>query len=135
VDLEGQAWAIEGKGAGQPQQADGVCVLRFARPHLYHWDNAPVHTAAMVSNWFDAHSVQRLEHPPYSPDLALADFFLFRKVKEELGGQSLDQETIKNAWEGVTRSLSVVNFAAAFRSGLEQCKKCVRLGGEFVEKS
>jgi histone-lysine N-methyltransferase SETMAR len=89
----------------------------------------------MVSNWFDAHSLQRLEHPPYSPDLAPADFFLVRKVKEGLDGQSLDQETIKNAWEGVTRSLSVVNFTAAFRSWLERCKKCVRLGGEFVEKS
>jgi hypothetical protein len=26
-------------------------------------------------------------------------------------------------------------FAAAFRNLLERCKKCVRLGGEFVEKS
>jgi histone-lysine N-methyltransferase SETMAR len=98
-------------------------------------DNMPVDTAAVVSDWFDAHSAQRLEHPPYSPDLAPADFFLFRKVKEGLGGQNLDQDTIKNAWEGVTRSLSAVDFAAAFRSSLDLCKKCVRLGGEFVEKS
>ncbi len=35
MDLEGQAWAIEGKGAGQPQQADGVHILLFARPHLH----------------------------------------------------------------------------------------------------
>jgi hypothetical protein len=60
---------------------------------------------------------------------------LFRKVKEGLGGQSLDQDTIKNAWEGVTRSITAIDFAAAFRSWLERCKKCVRLGGEFVEKS
>jgi hypothetical protein len=26
--------------------------------------------------------IQLLEHPPYSLDLAPADFFLFRKVKE-----------------------------------------------------
>ncbi len=52
-----------------------------------------------------------------------------------MGGQSLDQDTIKNAWEGVTRSITAVNFAAAFRSWLERCKKCFRLGGEFVEKS
>ncbi len=36
---------------------------------------------------------------------------------------------------GVTRSLSAVNFAAAFRSCLERCKKCVGLSGEFLEKS
>ncbi len=115
--------------------------LRLKRPELlsqqwfFHWDNAPVHTATLVSDWFDAHGVQRLKHPPYSPDLAPADFSLFRKVKEGLGGQSLDQDTIKNAWEGVTRSISAVDFAAAVRSCLERCKKCVSLGGEFVEKS
>jgi hypothetical protein len=56
-------------------------------------------------------------------------------VKEGLGGQSLDQDTIKNAWEGVTWSITAVDFASAFRSWLERCKKCVRLGGEFVGKS
>jgi hypothetical protein len=109
--------------------------LRLKRPELlsqrwfFHWDNVPVHTAAVVSNWFDAHGVQRYEHLPYLPDLAPADF-LFRKVKEGLGGQSLNQDTIKNAWEGVTRTIS----GAAFRSWLERCNKYVRLGGEFVKK-
>jgi hypothetical protein len=49
---------------------------------FFHWDNAPVHTVAVISSWFDGHSVQRLKHPPYLPDLVLADIFLFRKVKE-----------------------------------------------------
>jgi hypothetical protein len=57
---------------------------------------------------------------------------LFRKVLKGLGGQSLDQESIKNAWEGVTRTLTAVDFAAAFRSWLERCKKCVYLSREFV---
>jgi histone-lysine N-methyltransferase SETMAR len=60
--------------------------LRLKRPELlsqrwfFHWDNVPVHTTAVVSDWFDAHGVQQLKHPLYSPDLAPADFFLFRKV-------------------------------------------------------
>ncbi len=51
------------------------------------------------------------------------------------GCQSLDQDSIKNAWEGVARPLIAVAFAAAFRSLVARCKKCVRLGGKFVEKS
>jgi hypothetical protein len=39
--------------------------------------------------------------PTYSPDLAPADFFLFRKMNEELAGLHLTQESLKNAWEGV----------------------------------
>jgi histone-lysine N-methyltransferase SETMAR len=37
-----------------------------------------------------------LEHPPYSPDLALSDFYLFPKLKLLLAGQrfSSNQEVI-----------------------------------------
>jgi hypothetical protein len=58
-----------------------------------------------------------------------------KKPKWGLECQSLDQDNIKNAWEGVARSLIAVAFATAFRSLVERCKKCVRLGGKFVEKS
>jgi histone-lysine N-methyltransferase SETMAR len=41
---------------------------------FFHWDNAPVHTAAVVRDWLAARQVQMIDHPPYSPDLAPADF-------------------------------------------------------------
>jgi methionine salvage enolase-phosphatase E1 len=43
---------------------------------FFDWDNAHVHIDAVVSGWFDAHGVQRLEHAPYSPILAPTDFVL-----------------------------------------------------------
>ncbi len=52
---------------------------------FFDWDNARVHTAAMVSSWFDAHGVQWLKHAPYSPNMAPADFFLLKKAKMEAG--------------------------------------------------
>ncbi len=54
--------------------------MQLKRPEMisqqwfFDWDNAYVHTAAVVSSWFDAHGVQRLVHVPYSPNLAPADF-------------------------------------------------------------
>jgi hypothetical protein len=102
---------------------------------FYDRDNASVHTAAMVSSWFDAHGVQRLEHAPYSPILAPVDFVLLKKKKWGLAGQSLDQGSFKNAWEGVAIPLIAVAFATAFRSLVERCKKCVRLGSKFIKKS
>ncbi len=62
--------------------------MRKKRPQMaeqgfvFHWDNAPVHTAAVVADWFAARNIQRLEHSLYLPDLAPADFFLFPLVKE-----------------------------------------------------
>jgi hypothetical protein len=81
--------------------------LKKKRPEMvqqewfFHWDNTPVHTAASVKKGFADHSIQLLPHPPYSPDLALADFFLFRRVKEELVGLSMDEDSLKKTWEGV----------------------------------
>jgi hypothetical protein len=57
------------------------------------------------------------KHPPYSPILAPGDFFLLRKAKEGLVGQSLDQDSFKNTWEGVARSL----IAATLPLSLEAC--------------
>jgi hypothetical protein len=67
--------------------------LRIKRPEMVeqewflHWDYAPVHTAAIVKNWLAARAIQVLPHPPYSPDLAPADFFFsFLLVQKGEGG-------------------------------------------------
>jgi hypothetical protein len=73
-------------------------VLKVKRPMMTAgtwWDNAPVHTTAVVTNWMAARQFQIIEHPPYSPDFASADFFLFPSVKRELPGKTLTQETLK----------------------------------------
>ncbi len=65
--------------------------MQLKRPEMmsqqwfFDWDNAHVHTAAVVSSWFDAHGVQRLEQAPYSPILAPADFVLLKKNKMGAG--------------------------------------------------
>jgi histone-lysine N-methyltransferase SETMAR len=80
-------------------------------------------------------SIQVLPHPPYSPDLAPAKFFLFPALKRELAGLTLSQDEFKTKWEGVVRTLNKDNFATAFQRWLERCKKCIRINGFFVEKS
>jgi hypothetical protein len=53
-----------------------------------HWDNMPVHFTSIVKNCLASRVIQVLPHPAYLPDLALVDFFLFRKV-------NLSQESLK----------------------------------------
>ena len=36
---------------------------------LFHQDNAPVHKACSIMDWFERNSIELVEHPPYSPDL------------------------------------------------------------------
>ena len=102
---------------------------------FFHWDNAPVHTAAVVKDWLAANSVKMLQHPPYSPDLAPADFFLFRRVKEELAGHTLSLEDIKKDWEGVSRTITVEEFAIIFRVLYDRNQKCFKIGNISVNNS
>ena len=58
--------------------------------------------------------IKLLSHPPYSFDLAPADYFLFPKLKKELAGITMTQEKFKKEWEGVLRGISREEFAKTF---------------------
>ena len=44
---------------------------------ILHHDNAPAHRADTTNEFLVKHNIPSLPHPPYSPDLAPCDFFLF----------------------------------------------------------
>ena len=50
----------------------------------FHQDNAPVHNSILVTDHLTKMSIKTVPHPPYSPDLAPCDFWLFPKLKENL---------------------------------------------------
>ena len=56
---------------------------------------SPVAQAAISECKFE-----QLNHPPYSPDLALSDYYLFRNLKSHLRGTRLrDDDELKAATE------------------------------------
>lgn len=67
--------------------------LKAKRPRLakkkvlYHQDNAPVHTSHIAMAKLSELKYELLPHPPYSPDLAPSDFFLFPNMKKSLAGR------------------------------------------------
>jgi len=50
-------------------------------------NNAPSHNATIIKQLLAQRKVTVLDHSPYSPDLAPADYFLFPKVKSHLKGR------------------------------------------------
>jgi len=48
---------------------------------VLHHDNALAHTALSVREFLAKKNIPVLPHPPYSPDLAPCDFYLFPKLK------------------------------------------------------
>ena len=54
---------------------------------VLHQDNASSHTSRQTTAYLTGQNVELMGHPPYSPDLASNDFFLFPYVKNKLRGQ------------------------------------------------
>ncbi|UYV64612.1 hypothetical protein LAZ67_3001311 [Cordylochernes scorpioides] len=54
---------------------------------LLHHDNAPAHTSLLVRDFLAKNNTLMMPQPPYSPDLAPCDFFLFPKLKRPMKGR------------------------------------------------
>jgi hypothetical protein len=51
---------------------------------VLHHDNAPAHTALSIRDFLAKKNIPELPHPPYSPNVAPCDFYLFSKLKLKL---------------------------------------------------
>jgi transposase len=67
-----------------------------------HHDNAPAHASLLIYSYLAKHQISVVPHPPYSPDLGPADFFLFPKLKTTLKGRCF--QTIEEIEENATRT-------------------------------
>ena len=78
--------------------------------------------------------IKRLPQPPYSPDLAPCDFWLFPKLEEKLRGYRY--ETIEEMKEAVKKFIDMFtqeDFHVVFQQLLERYNKCIAAGGDFFE--
>ena len=95
----------------------------------FQQDNAPVHNSILVTKM----EIKTVPHPPYSPDLALCDFWLFPKLKEKLKGcRYVRIEETKEAVTKVIDTLTQEDFHGAFQRLLERYK-CIAAEGDYFE--
>jgi hypothetical protein len=77
--------------------------------------------------------MKQVPHPPYSPDLAPSDFFLFSYVKAKLMG--CRAETPSELFARIPVILAEIpreTLNAVFLEWMERLQKCVQVGGEYV---
>ena len=114
--------------------------IRKKRPNfilqdvIFHHDNAPAHCKREVLEVFDSWDWEILSHPPYSPDLAPCDFFLFPRMKESLRGIKFETtEEIVRATKASLNDLDKDGFRDAFVRLVRRWEKCVANEGSYVE--
>jgi len=75
-----------------------------------------------------------ISHPPYSPDLAPCDFFLFPKIKLKLKGRRFDIiEEIQTESQRVLDTLIEKDFQEAFQKWRRGWDRCLYTGGNYFE--
>ncbi|UYV78520.1 hypothetical protein LAZ67_16001878 [Cordylochernes scorpioides] len=115
--------------------------IRQKRPDLWkiknwllHHDNAPAHTSLLVRDFLAKNNTLMMPQPPYSPDLAPCDFFLFPKLKRPMKGRryaTLDE--IKTASKEELKKIFKNVFLKCFEDWKNRWHKCIISHGDYFE--
>ena len=73
---------------------------------MLHHDNAPAHASLLICEFLKKHETTVVPQPPYPPDLAPADFFLFPKLNSSLKGRRF--QTVEKIEENLIRDLRTI---------------------------
>jgi hypothetical protein len=97
-------------------------------------DNALAHDALVVREFSAKKSIMKLDHPPYSPNLALCNFWLFPKLRTALKGHKFSHTAdMQGHATKILQSIPEEEFQKCF----EQCKhrltKCIGAQGDYCE--
>jgi hypothetical protein len=95
---------------------------------ILHHDNAPAHDVLRVCEFLAMNSFTKMDYPPYSPDLAPCDFWVFPKLKSFADFSDI-QRNMKTLLRGITEN----DFQDCFRQWHHCLMKCVASQGAYFE--
>ena len=112
--LEHQSWVPTGQAVNKEYYVEVLREFRkrfrWKRPTTFksgQWhfpqDNAPVHNSILVTDYSTKMGIKTVLHPPYSPDLAPCDFWLFPNLR------GCCYETIEEMKEAVTMAIDTLS--------------------------
>ncbi len=118
------------------QKCPGLWMPDPAAPHLrnmwFHQDNARPHTANATS--VPLADYHWMPHPPYSPDLAPCDYFLFPYLKKQLRGIEFDTlEDAQAAAKRVLRDIPEETYHKAITDLVDRWHRCIAARGHYFE--
>lgn len=108
---------------------------KLAKGVLLLHDNAPAHSSRVAQAAIRDSGFEEVPHPPYSPDLAPSDFYLFRLLKKHLRGKRFDDDDeLKIATEEYLQMVGKRFYEKGVNELPERWRKCIQLRGDYVEE-
>jgi hypothetical protein len=114
--------------------------VRRRRPELWpdawilHHDNALAHDELTVREFLAKRSILKLDHRPYSPDLAPCEFWLFPELKTSLKDHRFpDIADIQGHATTILQSIPEEEFQKCFEQWKHRLTKCTGAQGDYFE--
>lgn len=115
--------------------------VKQKRPHLakkkirYHHDNAPSHSSLIAQGKLYELGFELVPQPPYSPDLAPSDFYLFPNLKRWLSGKRFySNDELKAETDAYFEGLPKSYYLDGIKKLEDHWRRCIDLKGEYIEK-
>jgi hypothetical protein len=146
-------WSVEGFHVIEPLPPNTTCTADFfqkrvikplnkifkpktaGHPIWFHCDNCAVHRAKTSHKLLSDYEFVEMPHPPYSPDLAPSDFFLFGTVKERLKGLAAhDAEKTQSSFVDELKVFTQEDLISVMLDWMDRLEECIATEGDLVEK-
>jgi len=102
---------------------------------LFHHDNAPAHSSGVVAAKLMELGFQLVPHPPFSPDLAPSDYYLFPNMKKWLAGRRFySNEEVIAETNAYFAELCQSYYSEGINKLEQRWTKCISLKGDYVAK-
>jgi len=106
---------------------------RGLRGVWFHCENARPHTSPMTRELLGSLGAHVIRHPPYYPDIATCDFFLFGYIKESLNGMRLDNPNDLTCMiTDIVNQISPETRRAVFDNWMARLGTVIRSDGEYI---
>jgi hypothetical protein len=107
-----------------------------AEPVLIHFDNASSHRSRKTQHAMKKLKFCHVPHPPYSPDLAPADFYLFGTMKRRLRGLDISSDAnLEAEVDAFLSNLTEVDLKPVFHEWIVRCQWVISHGGEYYRRN
>ena len=138
-------WVPEGQTVNQVYYKNVLTNLRECvrqrRPDMWknaswilHHDNATAHNALSVKRYLAKKNIPVMEHPPYFPDLAPCNIFLFPKTKSALKGTRFESvDAVKAKATQLLNSITRDDLQHCFQQWKIRMERCRDRRGDYIE--
>ena len=106
--------------------------IEGAKNMKFHHDNARPHVHQAVITFLNDNKLILMDHPPYSPDLAPSDFWLFDYIKTRLHDHG-SAESLNRRITEIVNYIDENEWKKTFDKWIERMEMCVKNKGHYFE--